>query len=275
MSRITSTFAMLRARNRRALIPFAMGGDPSLDATEAFLTCFSKSGADLLEIGVPFSDPIADGPVNQRAAQRALAAGVTLGDILDLVSRVRHRLHQPIVLLSYYNPVLQFGADRFCARAASAGVDGIVIPDLPAEEGGSLQTAAQPHGVDVIFLAAPTSTDARLARVAASSRGFVYCVSLAGVTGVRATLAADIGSLVDRLRRHTRLPVCVGFGVSTPDHARQVAAVADGVIVGSAVVTLIERDGAAATAALAALLRSLRAGVDAAARERAPGAPAT
>ena len=275
MSRITSTFAALRERDRRALIPFVMAGDPSLDATEDFLTCLSESGADLLEIGVPFSDPIADGPTNQRAAQRALANGVTLGDILDLVARLRARLPQPIVLLSYYNPLLQFGADRFFSRAASVGVDGIVVPDLPAEEGGALQMAAQPHGVDVIFLAAPTSTDARLARVAASSRGFVYCVSLAGVTGVRTALASDIGGLVNRLRRHTRLPVCVGFGVSTPDHARQVAAVADGVIVGSAVVALVERDGAAATAALAAFLRSLREGVDAAARERAPGAPAS
>ncbi len=275
MSRISPTFAALREHNRRALMPFLMGGDPSLHATETFLTCFSDSGADLLEIGVPFSDPIADGPVNQRAAQRALAAGVTLGDILDLVSRVRHRLHQPMVLLSYYNPVLRFGADRFFAQAASAGVDGIVIPDLPAEEGGSMQVTAQPHGVDVIFLAAPTSTDARLARVAAASRGFVYCVSLTGVTGVRTALAVDIGGLVDRLRRHTPLPVCVGFGVSTPDHARQVAEVADGVIVGSAVVALIERHGADATAELASFLRSLRAGVDAGARERAPGASAT
>ncbi|MGQ0548926.1 MAG: tryptophan synthase subunit alpha [Armatimonadota bacterium] len=275
MSRITAAFATLRERNRRALIPFAMGGDPSLEATEAFLTCFSESGADLLEIGVPFSDPIADGPINQRAAQRALATGVTLPDILDLVARVRPRLQQPIVLLSYYNPILQFGVDRFCAQAASAGVDGVVIPDLPAEEGGALRAAAQPHGVDVIFLAAPTSTDARLSLVAASSRGFVYCVSLAGVTGVRATLSADVGALIGRLRRHTSLPVCVGFGVSTPDHARQVAEVADGVIVGSAVVAVIERDGAAATAALAAFLRSLREGVDAAARERAPGAPAS
>jgi tryptophan synthase alpha chain len=275
VSRISSTFAELREHNRRALIPFAMGGDPSLDATEAYLTCFAESGADLLEIGVPFSDPIADGPTNQRAAQRALANGVTLGNILELVTRLRPKVPQPIVLLSYYNPVLRFGADQFFARAASAGVDGIVIPDLPAEEGGALQAAAQPHGVDVIFLAAPTSTDARLARVAAASRGFVYCVSLTGVTGVRTALAADIGSLVDRLRRHTPLPVCVGFGVSTPDHARQVAEVADGVIVGSAVVALIERYGAAATAELASFLRSLRAGIDAAARECAPGAPAS
>jgi tryptophan synthase alpha chain len=273
VSRISSTFAVLREHNRRALIPFVMGGDPSLDATEVFLTSIAESGADLLEIGVPFSDPIADGPTNQRAAQRALANSVTLCDILDLVTRLRPKLPQPIVLLSYYNPVLRFDVDRFFARAAAAGVDGIVIPDLPAEEGGPLQTAAQPHGVDVIFLAAPTSTDARLARVAAASRGFVYCVSLTGVTGVRTALSVDIGGLVDRLRRHTPLPVCVGFGVSTPDHARQVAEVADGVIVGSAVVSLIERHGAAATPELASFVRGLRAGIDTATREHAPGAP--
>ncbi len=275
MSRIGSAFSALRTRNRCALIPFTMGGDPTLEATELFLTCFAESGADLLEIGVPFSDPIADGPTNQRAAQRALANGVMLNDILDMVARLRPRVPQPVVLLSYYNPILQYGLEGFCARAASAGVDGLVIPDLPPEEGAPLQAAADPQGLDAIFLAAPTSTDERLARVAASSRGFVYCVSLTGVTGVRSTLGTDVGGLVDRLRRHTRLPVCVGFGVSTPDHARQVAAVADGVIVGSAVVAVIEREGPAAGPALGELLGGLRAGIDAATREPAPGAPAS
>jgi len=270
VSRIATTFAAVRARGRRALIPFVMGGDPSPAATAAFLEGFAASGADLLEIGVPFSDPIADGPVNQRAAQRALAQGTSPQAILDVVAGVRPRVAQPIVLLSYYNPLLQFGLEAFCTRAAAAGVDGVVVPDLPPEEGGPLRAAATPAGLDVIFLAAPTSTDDRLARVAQASTGFIYCVSLTGVTGVRASVSSEVGALVGRLRRHTALPVCVGFGVSTPEHARAVASVADGVIVGSAIVALVERDGAAAGPALKEFVKGLRAGVDA-----SVGAPAS
>jgi tryptophan synthase alpha chain len=264
VSRIAATFDALRAQGRKALIPFVMAGDPSLDATASFLGRFAASGADLLEIGVPFSDPIADGPTNQRAAQRALERGTTLPAIMEMVAAVRRRLEQPVVLLSYYNPVLRFGLEAFARRAVDAGVDGVVVPDLPPEEGGPLRTAAGPAGLDVVFLAAPTSTDARLAQVAAASRGFVYCVSLLGVTGVRADLDAEAGDLVSRLRRHTALPLCVGFGVSTPEHARQAAAVADGVIVGSAIMNLVERGGASAGPALEGLVRALRAGVDAA-----------
>jgi tryptophan synthase alpha chain len=265
MSRIAQTFDRLRADRRRALMPFVMGGDPSLGATEAFLLRCAEGGADLLEIGVPFSDPIADGPVNQRAAQRALRGGATLPAILEMVARVRPKVSQPIVLLSYYNPVLRMGLEAFARRAVEVGVDGIVTPDLPPEEGGALRAAAGPVGLDAVFLAAPTSTEARLAQVAAASRGFVYCVSLTGVTGVRASVASDVGGLVTRLRRHTTLPICVGFGVSTAEHARQVASVADGVIVGSAIVSIIEQEGAQAGDRLAQFIRALRAGVDAAA----------
>lgn len=270
MSRIASTFAALRARGRRALVPFVMGGDPSLAATAGFLEDLAAGGADLLEIGVPFSDPIADGPINQRAAQRALEQGTSLARLLDRVADLRPRLAQPIVLLSYYNPLLQFGLEAFCRRAAAAGVDGVVVPDLPPEEGGALRGTASPVGLDVVFLAAPTSTDERLAQVARASTGFIYCVSLTGVTGVRTSVSSEVGALVGRLRRHRALPVCVGFGVSTPEHARQVAAVADGVIVGSAIVALVERDGAAAGPALREFVSGLRAGVDA-----AVGAPAS
>ncbi|MDR7417323.1 MAG: tryptophan synthase subunit alpha [Armatimonadota bacterium] len=263
MNRIAQTFDRLRASGRRALMPFVMGGDPALEATEAFLVGCAEAGADLLEIGVPFSDPIADGPINQRAALRALRAGTTLAGVLDLAARVRPRVTQPIVLLSYYNPILRMGLEAFTRRASSAGVDGVVIPDLPPEEGHALATVADPAGLAVIFLAAPTSTDARLAQVAAASRGFVYCVSLTGVTGVRSRLAADVGGLVRRLRAHTALPVCVGFGVSTPEHAREIVAVADGVIVGSAIVAIIERDGAGAGPALREFVTALRRGIDA------------
>ncbi len=262
-SRIAETFARLRTEGRRALMPFLMAGDPSLADTARFLVHLAAAGADLLEIGVPFSDPIADGPTNQRAAQRALAAGVRLRDVLAMVADVRPHLAQPLVILSYYNPVLRYGLEAFGRDAAAAGVDGVVVPDLPPDNGAPLRAAARAHGLDVIFLAAPTSTDARLAAVAAASSGFVYCVSLAGVTGVRARLADDIDGLVARVRRHTALPVCVGFGVSTPEQAAAVARVADGVIVGSAVVAIVERDGAQAAPALEQFVRALRAGVDA------------
>jgi tryptophan synthase alpha chain len=181
-----------------------------------------------------------------------------------MVARQRSRVIQPIVLLSYYNPILRFGLEAFARQAVLAGADGVVVPDLPPEEGAALRAVADPAGLDVIFLAAPTSTDARLAQVASASRGFVYCVSLTGVTGVRASLAADVGDLVGRLRRHTALPVCVGFGVSTAEHARQIASVADGVIVGSAIVAIIEREGVGAGPALVEFVRSLRSGMDAA-----------
>jgi tryptophan synthase alpha chain len=240
-----------------------MAGDPSLADTAHFLVRLGAAGADLLEVGVPFSDPIADGPTNQRAAQRALAAGVRLRDVLAMVADLRPHVAQPLVLLTYYNPVLRYGLEAFGRAAAAAGVDGVVIPDLPPEDGRPLRDAVRAHGLDTIFLVAPTSTDARLAAVAAASSGFVYCVSLAGVTGVRADLAGDVGALVGRLRRHTALPACVGFGVSTPEHAAQVAAVADGVIVGSALVAVVERDGGRAAPALEHVVRALRAGVDA------------
>jgi tryptophan synthase alpha chain len=262
VSRIATTFAALRQQGRRALIPFLVAGDPSLEASERLVGACAAAGADLLEIGVPFSDPIADGPVNQRAAQRALAGGTALPAILEMVARLRSRVTQPIVLLSYYNPIHRFGLEAFARQAVGAGVDGVVVPDLPPEEGTALRTAADPVGLDVIFLAAPTSTDARLAQVVSASRGFVYCVSLTGVTGMRGGLAADLGDLVGRLRRHTALPVCVGFGVSTPEHARQIAAIADGVIVGSAVVAIVEREGAEAQPALVEFVRSLRSAMD-------------
>ncbi|MDR7482284.1 MAG: tryptophan synthase subunit alpha [Armatimonadota bacterium] len=264
MSRIADTFARLRARGRRALIPFLMAGDPSLADTTVFLPRLAEAGADLLEVGVPFSDPIADGPTNQRAAQRALAAGVRLRDVLTMVAGVRERLGLPLVLLTYYNPVLRYGLEAFGRDAAAAGVDGVVIPDLPPEDGRPLQETVRAQGLDTIFLVAPTSTDERLAAVAAAASGFVYCVSLTGVTGARTDLAGDVGALVGRLRRHTALPACVGFGISTPEHARQVASVADGVIVGSAVVALVEQHAAAAGEALERFVRALRAGVDAA-----------
>ncbi|HEV8355001.1 MAG TPA: tryptophan synthase subunit alpha [bacterium] len=261
MSRISATFAELRAAGRRAFIPFVVAGDPDLAATEHAAQALVRAGADLIEFGVPFSDPIADGPVNQRAGHRALLRGVTLADVLDLTHRLRPKVAVPVVLLSYFNPILQYGLNRFCADAASSGVDGVVVPDLPPEEADGIIAAARPAGVDTIFLLAPTSTDERIRLVAERSTGFIYCVSLTGVTGVRERVSADLGGLIARIKGLTSTPVCVGFGVSTPDQAREVARVADGVIVGSALVAVLEEDGDRITR-LEHLAGTLRRGID-------------
>lgn len=243
MNRIQRTFSRLRAEQRTGLIPFVMAGDPDLPTTEQVVEALASAGADLIELGVPFSDPVADGPINQRASQRALRHGVALVDVLNLVGRMRSRVSLPFVVLSYYNPILQYGLARFCADAAASGVDGVVIPDLPPDEARELIDAARSVDLDTIFLLAPTSTDARIHLVAERSTGFIYCVSLTGVTGIRDHLSEDVRELVRKIKKVTQLPVCVGFGVSTPDQARQVAEVADGVIVGSALVSLLEAPG--------------------------------
>ncbi|HEY3246700.1 MAG TPA: tryptophan synthase subunit alpha [bacterium] len=240
MNRIAAVFERLRPAGR-AFVPFVVAGDPDLRTTEQAAQTLVRAGADLLELGVPFSDPIADGPVNQRAAQRALSHGVTMRDVLDLARRLRPGLGVPVVLLSYYNPILRHGPGTFCADAAAAGIDGVVVPDLPPEEAGELIAAARAVALDTIFLLAPTSTDERIRLVAERSTGFIYCVSLTGVTGVRERLSGDLGGLVARIRALTATPVCVGFGVSTPAQAQEVARVADGVIVGSALVALLEQ----------------------------------
>jgi len=260
VSRIGAVFARLRAARRRALVPFVVAGDPDPATTEAAVQVLIQAGADLIELGVPFSDPVADGPINQRAYQRALAGGMALRDVLALVARTGSPI--PVVLLSYYNPLLQYGLRRFCAEAVRCGVDGVVIPDLPADEADDLIAASRPAGLDTIALLAPTSTDARIRLAAARSTGFLYCVSVTGVTGVRERLADDVHELVGRIKRLSPLPVCVGFGVSTPDQARQVAEIADGVIVGSALVSLLEQPQQRMER-LTRFVRELRTAVDA------------
>lgn len=262
MSRISGTFQRLRAAGRKAFIPFVVAGDPSLAATEQAVRALVRAGADLVEIGVPFSDPIADGPINQRAAHRALLQGVTLTDVLDLAERLRSDVDVPIVLLSYFNPILRYGLDRFAKDAVRSGVSGVVVPDLPPEEADDVVASARAEGLDSIFLLAPTSTDERIRLVAERSTGFIYCVSLTGVTGVQEQLSADLEDLLHRIKRMTDTPVCVGFGVSTPEQARRVAQVADGVIVGSALVASLEQQ-ADGIGRLAALAGTLRAGIDA------------
>lgn len=240
MSRIDDAFGALRRRGEKAFIPYLTGGDPDLAATGRYIRTLAASGADLIEVGVPFSDPIADGPTIQRASQRALRSGTTVERILELVKDLRPDVEPPLILMSYFNPVLKMGIEEFARRGSQAGLDGVIIPDLPPEEAGTLVASCRREGIDTIFLVAPTTPDARVRLVAEYSRGFLYYVSRTGVTGVRERLAAGIRENIARIRAVTPLPIAVGFGISTPEQARLVAAWSDGIVVGSALVSLIE-----------------------------------
>jgi tryptophan synthase alpha chain len=243
MSAIEEAFFNCSHEGRAAFIPFLMAGDPDLGVTAEHLQALAAGGADVIELGVPFSDPIADGPVNQRAAVRALASGTKLSGILQLVARHRDRLRVPIVLFTYFNPVHARGVERFAEQAAASGVDGVLCVDLPPEEGErELFPALREQGVDTIFLLAPTSTRERVKRVAESSTGFVYYVSRTGVTGERTALPGDLVRDVRGLRRRLDQPLAVGFGISTPQQVAAVGEIADGVVVGSALVRLIEEN---------------------------------
>jgi tryptophan synthase alpha chain len=232
------------------------------------------AGADVIELGVPFSDPVADGPAIQRSSERALRAGATLAGVLDLVASIRRKSDVPLVLFSYYNPVLQMGVERFASRAADAGADGVLITDLTPEEAGDYRRIVQEHGLDTIFLAAPTSTDERLARIAEVTSGFLYVISRTGVTGTRESLPEDLPALIRRVRRATRLPVAVGFGISLPGQVSVLGGLADAAVVGSALVQEIEQAASveAACAALAARVRLLKQAGKAGMSRREPGA---
>ena len=239
-NRIPATFDRLRREGKKALIPYIMAGDPSLADTEALVVALEEAGADLIEIGVPFSDPIADGPVIQKAAERALRAGVSLRGILRTVRSLRTRTSIPLILMTYYNTVMAMGEREFCHEAVRAGVDGVIIPDMPPEEADLLQRASAAHGPCLIYLLAPTSTAARNAEVIKRTRGFIYYVSITGITGAKLRDTDSIKRNVRALQKKARKPVAVGFGIATPDDARHIAAFADGVIVGSALVRIIE-----------------------------------
>lgn len=275
MSRLDATFERLRARGERALVAYLMAGDPSLAETERLVIEAERRGADVIELGVPFSDPLADGPVIQRADVRALAAGTSLPRVLEMVASLRARVRLPLVLMTYYNPILAFGLKSFARTAVDAGADGVIVPDLPHEEAEPLRTEAEPAGLDVIYLVAPTSTPARVKTIARLSRGFVYVVSLTGVTGARPELPPDLAAQIRTLRLVTTKPVCVGFGISTPAQVAAVGRLADGVAVGSAIVRAVEEH--AGTSALAEKVGDLIASLKAPLREtRAapPGVPA-
>ncbi len=259
MTRIDDTFARLRAEGRRAFVAYVMAGDPDWDRSLAIVTGLAGAGVDIIELGIPFTDPMADGPVIQLAGQRALAAGQTLRKTLEMARRVRAQDDRtPIVLMGYYNPIHSRGVETFLAEAKEAGVDGLIIVDLPPEEDAELCIPAQAAGLNFIRLATPTTDDARLPRVLQNTSGFVYYVSITGITGAAAAEAADVGPEVARIKASTDLPVVVGFGIRTPEAAQQVAAVADGAVVGSAIVDRIGKGDTAEE--VLAFVRSLAAG---------------
>jgi tryptophan synthase alpha chain len=244
--RLGRTFAALRARKTPGLVTYVAAGDPDLERTEGILRALDRAGADVLEVGVPFSDPLADGPVIQRATERALLAGTTLAGVLDMIGRVRPGIAAPIVIFSYANPVLRLGAERFADRAQEAGVDGVLVLDLPIEEAGDFRTLLAARGIDTILLLSPTTSDQRLQQAAALGSGFLYAISRLGVTGARDQVADGAEQMVARIRRVSDLPVALGFGISKPEHVRNVGQWADAAVVGSALVNVIAEAGASA-----------------------------
>jgi tryptophan synthase alpha chain len=259
-SAITARFQTLKAEGRMALMPFLMAGDPNLDVTADVLLSLQDNGADLVELGIPYSDPLADGPVIQASAYRALGSGTTPGKVLEMLQRLKGRLTIPVILFTYSNPLLNRGPERFFAEAAAAGAAGLVIPDLPLEEAERLSPLAAQHGLDLVLLVAPTTPAERMARIASASRGFTYLVSVTGVTGERANLEGRVASLVESLKGCCSIPVAVGFGISGPDQVIQVKQWgADGAIVGSALVKRIAAaDPGSAAAEAGDFCRQLR-----------------
>ncbi len=241
MSRLAARFSSLQKKQSKALVTFITAGDPDLATTETMIYLLEKAGADIIELGVPFSDPMADGPTIQLSSERALASGTTLPGILEVVSKVRARSQIPIILMGYLNPVHAYGYERFCRDASESGVDGILLVDMPPEESPELTVFARRYGLDVIFLLTPTSDSARISAVNRLGSGFVYYVTVTGVTGVRTSVSATLAEELIRVKRSVQLPVMAGFGISTAAQAAEVSQIADGVVVGSAIVKLFER----------------------------------
>jgi tryptophan synthase alpha chain len=241
VGRIADTFSALKQQGKKGIIPFVTAGDPDLASTEKLLIALSQAGATLIELGVPFSDPMADGPVIQRASERALKHNFGLEELLDTAARARQRIDTPIILFSYYNPLLQFGLKRIARATKDAGLDGILVTDLTPEESGEFEAELRANDLNMIFLIAPTSTDERLRLVAKHASGFIYAVSRAGVTGARSSVSAEAEKLVNRMREFSELPIAVGFGISNAQQVADVGRYADAVVVGSAIVAEMER----------------------------------
>jgi tryptophan synthase alpha chain len=242
--RLADTFSRIRAAKTPGLVTYVTAGDPDLPRTEEILRALDRAGADVLEIGVPFSDPLADGPVIQRATERALASGTTLAGVLEMLERIRGAIRAPVVIFSYANPILRFGAERFADRARAAGVDGVLVLDLPIEEADEFRNMLAVRGIDTILLLSPTTTDERLRQAASLGSGFLYAISRLGVTGARDQLAAGAQEMAQRIRRVSDLPVALGIGISKPEHVREVGQWADAAVVGSALVSVIAEAGA-------------------------------
>ena len=242
MSRISAAFDRIRAERRPGLVTYTTAGDPDLPRSAEILKALDRAGADVLEVGVPFSDPLADGPVIQRATERALAAGGSLRSALAMIAGIRAGLAAPIVVFSYANPMMRLGLDQFARQAADAGVDGVLALDLPIEEAGGFRETLARAGIDMIFLLSPTTTDARIQRAAELGSGFLYGISRLGVTGAREQVASGAEAMVGRIRRHTTLPIALGFGISRPEHVAEVGAYADAAVVGSALVSVIAEE---------------------------------
>ena len=251
-TRISKRFAQLRAAGELGIVAYITAGDPSFDATHKFVLALAEAGSDVIELGVPFSDPLADGPTIQRASERALKAGASLAGVLELVRRIRQTSQVPLVLFTYFNPILQMGLEKFAASAAQAGADGVLVTDLTPEESEDYRRILRAQNLDTIFLAAPTSDDERLRKISACSSGFLYLISRTGVTGAKDSLPDDLPGLLRRVHQFTELPVAVGFGISLPGHVSVLGGLADAAVVGSALVSEIEKSSSveAASAAL-------------------------
>jgi len=239
LSRIASVFTQA---NHTALIPYITVGYPNTATTMKVVSLLASSGCDIIELGIPFSDPLADGATIQRASYEALRQGVTPHLCLEVAQELRRQVEIPLVFMTYYNPVLKFGLDQFCSKCAEVGIDGLIIPDLPPEEGQELEKSTRSQGLDLIYLLSPASTEERIRLVVGKASGFIYLVSLTGVTGARDELPEELEGFVSRVRKRTEKPLCIGFGVSTPEQARRIARVADGVIVGSRIIQLLDED---------------------------------
>ena len=237
MSKISEAF-----KDTKAFIPFITGGDPSLEITQQLLYAMEEAGADIIEIGIPFSDPIAEGPVIQAANERALAAGCTTDRLFETVKKAREKVQVPMVFLTYLNPIFTYGKERFMERCREYGIQGVIVPDMPFEEKGELREVCTKYGIEIISLIAPTSHE-RITAIAKEAEGYIYCVSSLGVTGMRKEISTGIQGMVDKVRQVTKVPCAVGFGISTPEQAQQMAAVSDGVIVGSRIVKIVEEYG--------------------------------
>lgn len=257
MSRIGKKFREVRGRNGKAFIPYIMAGHPTIERTKEMVAILEECGADIIELGVPFSDPLADGPTIQKAAQTALSRGVTLKTVIGLVSGLRNTTQIPVILMTYYNPIFRYGEEKFVQDASGAGVDGIIVPDLPPDEARNLIHFSKKAGLDTIFLLAPTSTDQRIKKVSALSTGFIYYVSITGITGSKLSLDPAIEAHIAKIRRTGNTPVSVGFGIATPEEASGVARYADGVIVGSAIVKRVTEPDAGLKEYILSLRRAI------------------